>query len=179
MLTGNYVGLRAIEKEDLPELLKWRNMPEYRQFFREHRELNLENQNAWFEKIVMSDPSVRMFAIIDSLTDELIGACGLCYIDWINRNADFSIYIGRNNVYIDDKYVIDAAEVMIKYGVEELNLHRFWAEIYDFDVKKKEMFEKLGFNFEGRFKETHWTMGKWCDSLYYGLVVKIGSAKNS
>ena len=111
-----------------------------------------------------------MFAIVDLSTNELVGVCGLCYIDWINRNADFLIYIGKDSLYIDEVYAVDAAKVMMKYGFEELNLHRLWAEIYDFDKKKKKMFDKLGFAFEGTHKETHWTEGRWCDSLYYGMI---------
>lgn len=170
MLTGETVGLRAIEREDLPALMEWRNQPEYRRFFREYRELSSLHQENWFENRVMRDNSTEMFSIIELASKELIGACGLCYIDWINRNADFSIYIGKDHLYIDEVYAIDAARVMIKYGFEELNLHRLWAEIYDFDVKKQRMFETLGFSFEGRHKEQHWTEGKWCDSLYYGYV---------
>lgn len=100
MLKGEYVGLRSVEKNDLPILLEWRNQPEYRQFFREYRELNLENQNRWFDIKVMEDSSTIMFTIIDLQNGEILGACGLCYIDWINRNADFSIYIGKDNIYI-------------------------------------------------------------------------------
>ncbi len=91
MLKGNLVGLRAIEKTDLTQLLQWRNIPEFRRFFREYRELSNENQLLWFEKYVMDDPNTIMFAIVELATEKLIGACGLCYIDWVNRNAAFSI----------------------------------------------------------------------------------------
>ena len=37
-------------------------------------------------------------------TGRLLGACGLCYIDFINRSADFSIYIGADDLYIDELY---------------------------------------------------------------------------
>lgn len=170
MLIGETVGLRAIEREDLPVLMEWRNRTEYRRFFREYRELSSLHQDNWFESKVMRDNSTEMFSIIELASKELIGACGLCYIDWINRNADFSIYIGKDFLYIDEVYAIDAARVLMRYGFEELNLHRLWAEIYDFDVKKQKLFETLGFSFEGRHKEQHWTEGKWCDSLYYGIV---------
>lgn len=170
MLTGKIVGLRAIEKLDLPLLMEWRNKPEFRVFFREYRELNSINQLQWFEKYVMNDPCTRMFAIVDIETKELIGACGLCYIDWINRSADFSIYIGKDNMYIDSKYAIDAAKVMQNYSFDELNLHRLWAEIYSIDEKKKVFFQTLEFHLEGTFKETHWTLGKWVDSLYYAKL---------
>ena len=170
MLRGTYTGLRAIEKSDLPQLLVWRNKPEFRLFFREFKELNVENQNRWFEKYVMNDPNTHMFGIIDLNTGDLLGACGLCYIDWINRSADFSIYIGKDNLYIDDQYAIDAANVMEKYAFEELNLHRLWAEIYSIDEKKKTFFNKLDFQKEGVFKETHWTQGKWVDSIYFAKL---------
>lgn len=172
MIIGNKVGLRAIEEKDLSELLTWRNNPEFRLYFREFKELNSTNQRLWFEKYVMKDTRTQMFAIVDLETSELIGACGLCYIDWINRNADFSIYIGKDNLYIDDIYAIEAARLMECYGYEELNLHRLWAEIYSIDEKKRIFFEKLNFEQEGICKETHWTQGKWVNSIYYGKINK-------
>lgn len=169
-MTGTYVGLRAIEKTDLDLLLKWRNKPEFRVFFREYKELNKDNQMKWYENTVLNDNNTRMFAIIALETEEIIGACGLCFIDWINRNADFSIYIGKNNLYIDDLYAIDAAKLLETYGFEELNLHRLWAEIYSIDEKKIRFFNQLRFIQEGHFKETHWTTGKWVDSLFFGKI---------
>lgn len=167
MITGQVVGLRAIEEVDLAQLLQWRNKPQFRLYFREFRELNQTNQKAWFDKYVMQDPNTQMFAIVELATNELIGACGLCYIDWINRSADFSIYIGKDDLYIDDYYAIEAAKLMVQYGFEELNLHRLWAEIYSIDEKKQIFFNELGFIQEGVFKETHWTEGKWVDSVYF------------
>ena len=171
MLKGKYVGLRAIEESDLSQLLLWRNQPNYRRFFREYRELSQTNQRNWFDSKVLNDKCTEMFSIVDVNTGELLGACGLCYIDWINRNADFSIYIGKDDLYIDERYAIEAAQIMMKYGFEELNLHRLWSEIYSFDEAKKVMFDRLGFKLEGVHKETHWTEGKWCDSLFYGYVM--------
>lgn len=170
MLKGKYVGLRAIEESDLSQLLLWRNQPNYRRFFREYRELSQNDQRNWFDSKVLNDKSTEMFSIVDINTGELLGACGLCYIDWINRNADFSIYIGKDDLYIDEKYAIEAAQIMMKYGFEELNLHRLWSEIYSFDEAKKVMFDRLGFKLEGVHRENHWTEGKWCDSLFYGYV---------
>ena len=170
MLKGKYVGLRAIEESDLSQLLLWRNQPNYRRYFREYRELSQTNQKIWFDSKVLNDKSTEMFSIVDVNTGELLGACGLCYIDWINRNADFSIYIGKDDLYIDEKYAIEAAQILMKYGFEELNLHKLWSEIYSFDEAKKVMFDRLGFKLEGVHKEKHWTEGKWCDSLFYGYL---------
>lgn len=172
MIKGQVVGLRAIEKKDLPRLLEWRNQPEFRQYFREYRELNSDHQMLWYENHIMKETSTKMFAIVELSTNELIGACGLCYIDWINRNADFSIYIGKDNLYIDDTYAVDAAKLLEKYGFEELNLHRLYAEIYSIDEKKLIFFKNLGFKKEGHFKDTHWTHGNWVDSIYFAKINK-------
>ena len=45
-------------------------------------------QKKWFERTT-SSPNDFMFSILDK-KERLIGACGLLYIDWIIRSADFS-----------------------------------------------------------------------------------------
>jgi len=170
MLAGKYVGLRAIEREDLPQLMAWRNNPDLRKYFRETNEIDSINQDKWFNIINDKNSIHKMFAIIKLDTDELIGACGLCYIDWINRSADFSIYIGYDNLYIDDKYAIESARLMRDYGFDILNLHRLWAEIYSIDEAKKHFFNTLNFKLDGEFRETYWYNNKWHNSLFYSLL---------
>ena len=170
MICGKYTGLRAIERADLPQLLAWRNRPEYRRYFREYREISPEMQNAWFEKSVIGDPSTIMFAIVELGSGRLLGACGLCYINWINRNADFSIYLGADDLYIDAVLASDAAYQLMQYGFEELGLHRLWSEIYEFDEAKRTLFDTLGFSLDGRHRETLWSEGCWHDSLFYACL---------
>ena len=133
MLVGDLVGLRAIERKDLDLLLSWRNKPNLRRYFREYRELNSDQQESWYENKVISDPSTIMLSIINLISGELIGACGLCYIDWINRSADFSIYLGAEDQYIDSILAPDAGRLLIRYAFDELNLRRLWSEIYEYD----------------------------------------------
>ncbi len=170
MLSGNIVGLRAIEAEDLGQLLAWRNDPKLRHFFREYRELNSTQQKAWFDSKVNGDPSTRMFAIVELGTHRLLGAAGLCYIDWVNRTADFSIYIGADDLYIDDRFAPDAALVMATYAFDELGLHRLWTELYAYDEAKIAFFTALGFSLDGRHRQTHWSLGQWHDSVYFSLL---------
>ncbi len=170
MLNGDLVGLRAIERADLPQLRDWRNRPELRRFFREYREIGQDQQNAWYENSVLKDASTRMFSIVERDSGRLLGACGLCYINWVDRNADFSIYLGADDLYIDDRLAPDAARVLIRYGFDELGLHRLWSEIYAFDTPKQQLFDSLGFQREARFRQSHWSEGAWHDALIYALL---------
>jgi RimJ/RimL family protein N-acetyltransferase len=169
MLEGRVVGLRAIERSDLEPLRQWRNQPDFRRYFREYREISADMQLRWYETVVLGD-SVRMFSIVERATGRLLGACGLCYLDLVNRSADFSIYLGADELYIDDVFAPDAAGPLLAYGFDELGLHRIWAEIYDFDHKKAEFFDRLGFRLDGRHRQAHWADGHWHDSLFYGLL---------
>ncbi|MFH1155865.1 MAG: GNAT family protein [Pseudomonadota bacterium] len=170
MLKGKTTGLRAIERGDLGQLLKWRNNPDFRKFFREHRELSHTNQENWFQSRVLPADKDIMFAI-ESLTDgSLLGACGLCHINSLYRSADVSIYIGKDDLYIDTVHAPETVAILIKYAFEELNMHRLYAEIYDIDTAKKAFFPQMGFKLEGRQRDAYWHGGKWIDSLFFSLL---------
>ena len=101
MIKGKFIGLRAVEKEDLQLLRDWRNISSFRRNFREVRELSMYDQEKWFESLQSGKYNNFMFTIIDLETNKPIGAAGLLYINWIIRSADFSFYIGKDEAYID------------------------------------------------------------------------------
>ncbi|PHS23199.1 MAG: GNAT family N-acetyltransferase [Robiginitomaculum sp.] len=171
MLTGPDVVLRAIKPDDLEPLRLWRNRPEYRQYFREYRDITPAMQQNWYEKTVLEDERVHMFAITAAKGERLLGACGLCYIDRRNESADFSIYLGADDLYIDEIYAHDAGKLLLKYGFETLGLHRIWAEIYDIDSAKQKLLPGLGFALDGRHREAHKMEDeRFVDCLFYGLL---------
>jgi RimJ/RimL family protein N-acetyltransferase len=179
MLEGEIVGLRAIEPDDLESLRGWRNRPELRRYFREHRELCHANQEAWYER-VLADHRTFMFAIVD-LRDgsPLVGAAGICYIDWLRRSGELSLYVGAGGVYIDDRLAPDALGVLLRYGFGELGLHRLWTEVYDFDESKARLYESVGFSLEGRHRDNHFADGRWHDSLFYGILAAEYASTNA
>ncbi len=176
MLTGAHTVLRAIEEADLEPLRVWRNQPSLRRYFREHREISSAMQRRWFDTIVLNDPSTRMFAVCArdgaSEAGRLLGAAGVCWIDWRSRSGDFSLYLGADELYIDEVFAPDAGRVLLDYAFDELGLNRVWAEIYDHDAPKQRLLPALGFRQEGRHRDTTWCEGRFVDSLFYGLLAR-------
>ncbi len=171
MITGELIGLRAVERTDLPLLRDWRNIPEFRKNFREYRELSLENQELWLKSIT-DNPKNYMF-VIERLSDQKpLGAAGLLYVDWVARYADFSFYIGYENTYIDDLgYAQEAAELLIKYGFETLNLNKVWMELYEFDHRKIDFFtKKFNFKQDALLRQNCFADGKYWNSLIISLL---------
>ena len=173
MIKGNKVGLRAVERTDLELLKKWRNIPEFRRNFREVRELNMHNQEVWFEK-TNSSPNDFMF-MFEKLDDgEALGAGGLLYINWVIRSADFSFYIGYKEKYIDDEgYAEDAARLLLDYGFLDLNLNKIWTELYEFDTRKLSFFQEVfKFKVDGCLRDNCFEGGKYWNSYIISLTRK-------
>ncbi len=171
MLTGDVTILRAIEIEDLEPLRAWRNQPHLRQFFREHREISAQMQRRWYDGTVLGDPNTRMFAVTDR-DGRLLGAAGICWIDWRNGSGDFSIYLGADDLYIDEAFAPDAAQLLLAYAFDDLGLNRVWAEIYHTDTAKQRLLPGLGFVLEGRHRQTTWKSGGFVDSLFWSVLAE-------
>lgn len=172
MIKGKLVGLRAVERDDLFLLRDWRNISDFRKNFREVRELNMENQEKWFERIVENSKNDFMF-MIERLSDKQpIGVCGLVYVNWIIRSADFSFYIGEEAKYIDDDgYAEEATRLLLDYGFNNLNMHKIWTELYDFDQKKIKFFmEKFKFKKDGLLRDNCFEAGEYSDSHIYSIL---------
>lgn len=171
MIKGKLIGLRAVESSDLELLKNWRNNTNFRKNFREVRELNSVNQEGWFNK-TNNSPNDFMFTIVRLEDNKPIGACGLLYINWINRSADFSFYIGINDFYIDNQGLAEeSTDLLIKYGFNNLNLNKIWMELYEFDNQKLKFFqEKFDFKIDGKLRENCYEDGKYWDSFIISLL---------
>ena len=160
---------RAIEREDLEQLKTWRNKPGIRAWTREYRLLNMVNQEDWFES--MSRNRNNEMLVIEILVDNnwvSIGVCGLCYIDWVNRHAEVSLYIGEHSFrgLGLGKRILGLLE---EKAFREFNLHKLWAEIYSGNAASVKLFEKAGYVMEGRLKEQVFKNGEYQDSLFFSL----------
>ena len=178
MLKGKHVSLFAVEKEDLQQLRDWRNNPDFRKYFREYRELNMAQQEKWFEEKVVNDNTTFMFSIRRNDDDELLGCCGFVYINWVHRHADLSLYIGWEDAYIDSEgYAEESCRLLLDYGFNELCLNKIWTEIYEFDHKKKALYDKFDFKQDGLLRQNYWYDGKWWDSRILSILNSENSIK--
>lgn len=174
MIKGEVIGLRAVEKEDLPLFRDWRNLIQFRRNFREVRELSLTDQEKWFDSLQNTKHINFMFTIVDLKSGKAIGAAGLLYVNWINRAGDFSFYIGENEMYIGNNAIAkEAVRLLIEYGFNNLNLNKIWMELYEFDTMKLNFFMNT-FNFkqDGLLRENCYEDGKYWDSHIISLLKK-------
>ena len=169
VIRGDKVTFRAIERDDLAQLRDWRNDPEIRTRTREFRLLSMENQERWYNGL-HDDKNTIMFAVTNE-GNKLIGVVGLTYIDWKNRRAEVSIYIGERDAQ-GKGYGIDALRTLMKYGFQHVNLHKLYAEIFAFNEPSVKLFEKAGFTREGMKREDQFVDGKYWDTYVFSILEK-------
>ena len=167
MIYGKKINLRAIERKDIEKFRQWRNNSEIRKRCREFKLINPTKQEQWYEDLTQ-DYNEIMFSI-EINHNQLIGCCGLCYIDWHVREAEVSIYIGSSK-HQNKGYATDALFTLVDYGFQEVNLHRIWAEIYEFNIPSIKLFEKVGFKREGQLRENYFVDGRYWDSYRYSIL---------
>lgn len=168
MITGKKVFLTAVNRSSIAQLQEWRNRPDLRRYFREYREISDEMQRRWYEERVLTNKDQVDFEIHDQATGDLIGHCGLYYISWTNRTAEFTVYIGDMN-YRRGGYGSDALRLLFSFGFDSLNLNRIWCEVYS-NNEAIQVYRHLGFKDEGCLRKHHYDEGKYWDSYMLGLL---------
>lgn len=168
MIKGAKIYLSNLERDNLEQLRLWRNNPELRQYFREYREISPDMQKAWYESRVLNNPNQVDFEIHDLETSKLIGHCGLYYINWTYRTGEFGIYLGDTD-YRGKGYGSDSLKTLVKYGFDDLNLNRIWAEVYTNNTAL-DLYTHVGFKVEGVMRQTVYKNGSYYDSTMIGML---------
>lgn len=170
MIFGDRVRLRAISRADTPYFLLWLNDPEIRANLRAFEPLSEMAEERW----VASLPDRvhdKVFAIEAQLDEQwlLVGTVGLHAIDYKDRHAEFGLIIGDKQHW-GKGFGSDATRAMLRWGFGELNLHRIELEVYEFNVRARRMYERVGFAHEGVRRQCYYHDGRYFDSYRMSVL---------
>ena len=176
MIQGQKTKLRAIEREDLPTFVRWFNDPEVRQYLAMYMPMSMAEEEKWFER-QLEDQDSRIFAI-ETEDGVHIGNCGLHNFDWKNRRAYLGIVIGEKE-YWGKGYGSDAVRTLLGFAFSEMNLHRVYLTVYDYNERAIRCYERCGFQHEGRQREARFSDGRYHDELMMAVLRKEFEAGQS
>ena len=169
MLHGPVVSLRPMERDDIPRL--WE--------FAQDLEIGLTSgymgrptplsaiEKLYDERYGGADPSAVFFGI--EAHDLLIGGVEIDHIDWQNRSASIVVFIG-DPAYRRRGCGGDALSLACNYAFKILGLHRLNYEVPADNEGARVVYERGGFQEEGRLREAHYRDGSYHDMLQLGLV---------
>jgi aminoglycoside 6'-N-acetyltransferase/ribosomal-protein-alanine N-acetyltransferase len=112
------------------------------------------------------EPRTEIYLAVDA-DDTLIGFARLGLSGVKAAKLGYAIHVdhwGRG-------HATDAVRTLIRFGFDELGLHRITAAIGPNNPASIAVVEKLGFTKEGRLRDHVHTNGAWRDSILYSVLV--------
>jgi len=152
MICGEKINLRAVERGDLEQLVRWRNDPEIFRGFFSTFPLSLGAQADWYEDVLRRTDK-KLF-VIEAKDGQAVGTIGFDHIDWKNQKAEFG------NMLVDKGhrgcgYASDATRTALRFGFEQMNLNRIYLEVYAWNQEAVQLYQKSGFEVEGVLRQAY------------------------
>jgi diamine N-acetyltransferase len=162
MIEGKRVRLRAIERADLPQFVKWLNDPEVIENLELYVPLSLGQEENWYSK-ALTRPVVEQPMAIEVKEGEgwqTIGTLAFEEIHWHDHSSEVGIAIG-DKAYWNKGYGTDALKLLLKYGFQTVGLNRIWLRVYETNQRGISAYTKAGFIHEGIMRQARWKNGKF------------------
>jgi ribosomal-protein-alanine N-acetyltransferase len=107
-------------------------------------------------------------AIVLKQDGTLIGGCSIHVSHPNNREGWIGCCLSRN--FWRQGYATETAKALLRFGFDQLNLHRIFALCDPENLASAHVLEKVGMRQEGCFRERKFRKGKWHDELLYAII---------
>jgi len=170
LLRGKKINLTSINEEDILEFQKWFNDVSFMRNYDVVSAIpkNTEDIKDMFSEITKCN-TAYIFAVKELKEQKLIGVTGFENISWNNGTALIYIGIGEEKSR-GQGHGTEAFKLTIEFGFEELNFHRIYLTVLEYNEPAIKLYEKLGFKREGVYREFIHRDGKRYDMYLYGLL---------
>lgn len=141
--------LRAMRRQDAPDMFEYAKLREVTRFllWREHESLAYTEEYLHYIEGRYSVGDFFDWAVVLRENGKMIGTCGFASIDTANNCAQIGYVL--NPAYHRRGLAFEAASEVIRFGFEELKLHRIEARFMEGNEPSRKLMEKLGMRFEG------------------------------
>lgn len=163
ILRGEHVYLRASERSDIPNFVRWLNDAETSSFLNMRAPMSEAMEEKWFDGMVERQGKDHYHYVICLLeNDRPIGSLALFDVDHVNGSAGIGISIGEKALW-GKGYGTDAMNALLDFGFGMLRLERLWLEVYDFNKRARRSYDKSGFVSEGIERHAVYKQGRYLD----------------
>lgn len=176
-LKGEKIYLNSLALTDVPALMEWQGNEHVMRSF-DALPMKFKGVIEWEDWIKETGSDKFRFAIRSIDKKQLIGYAELEGILWNHRVGWISIMIGDETNH-GKGFGKEAMEKVIYYAFNELNLHRLQLTVFAYNHKAIAMYERLGFQKEGTYREFLERDGKRHDMFLYGLLRNEWRKQNS
>lgn len=161
---GYGIQLTTVDESHLNDMRDARNDYSTWKWCRQPSLILEQQHKQWFDWQA-KDSNTAMYSIRHELVN-FVGVCGLTGVDWVNRRAEFSLYIAP--FYRGKGKASAALKTLFSHGFNDLNLNLIWGETFDGNPAY-DLFLKLGMKHEGTRRDFYFKDGKYIDAHLISL----------
>jgi len=171
MIFGSHIRLRAIEKRDLPDFIRWINDPQVRENLKHYHPISMGQEENWYADVLNRPADTHPLSIeIEQDGDwVLIGNVGFMRINHHDRSAEIGIMIGEKQ-YWNKGHGTQAMRLMLDHGFKDHNFHRIYLHVYASNPRAIRCYEKAGYQIEGRLRQARYLSGTYQDVVVMGIL---------
>jgi len=171
MIEGRLINLRAIDMGDVDRYVAWFNDREVTRHLRMRYPLSRLAEENWLRERGVTQVAYGSGGnyAIETKEGVHIGSVGFHYANAENRKATLGIAIGDKN-YWSKGYGTDAMLTLLRFGFDEMNLHRIDLSVDADNARAIACYRKCGFVEEGRLRDERYSRGEYRDQLWMGLL---------
>lgn len=163
--------LRRFEYGDNASMLKnWVGDEKIQSLYSEPVYSTAEEVSGLLDKYVSSyarDDYYR-WAVIEKASGECIGQIAYFLVDSKNHFAEIEYCIGA--AFQCRGYATEATKAVIRYGFEQINLHKVQICTKTINQPSKRVIEKCGFVYEGTLRDYFCMNGEYVGRLYFSIL---------
>lgn len=169
MIRGEKVDLVAPSMAFFDHYLKWINDPEVTDMLGNVRyPMSREKEQKFVEEILSPKSNMKLFTVVTK-DGVPIGNISFNSINWLSRRAMVGIMIGEKS-YWNRGFGTDAMRTLLRFGFEELGLHKIELGVHSLNKRAIKCYQKCGFVLERTAREHDFYQGRYVDGLGMGVL---------
>jgi ribosomal-protein-alanine N-acetyltransferase len=171
ILTTRRLHLREFDKDDWPAVLAYQSKPLYLRYYK-YAERTTEDVVKFVQMFLDQQQEMPrlnyQLAVVHAEKGRLIGTCGIRRRAARAHKADIGYELDPD--FWGRGYATEAARAIVRFGFDELGLHRIWSWCIADNLASARVLERLGMCREGRLRENEYFKDRWWDTLLYGIL---------
>ncbi|MBL8132437.1 MAG: GNAT family N-acetyltransferase [Anaerolineae bacterium] len=178
LFEGERIRLTALRADDAQTFAGWYQDGEFARLFDAGPAVpKSERDTEKYMDEAARDRGRYAFAIRQHYSDEMIGILEIDSVQWTHGSAWLAIGIGDPS-HRGKGFATEAMKLALRFAFHELNLHRLQLTVFSYNEAAIRLYEHLGFQREGVFREALHRDGQRYDMILYGLLKTEWQAGN-
>ncbi len=149
LIPADRVYLRKMQKKDATDMHDYAKRAEVTRYLLWHAHPDLPYTKRYLAYVEACYRNGTFFdlAVIDRMTDRMIGTCGFTRFDFPNNSAEIGYVLHPNHWHRG--IATEAAAALMRFAFETIGLHRIEAKYMLPNLASRRVMEKCGMTFEG------------------------------